>query len=122
MQEIEMQTSEINVEKHTNNKKIVWIVGIFLLVGVVVIVLLLCNLGGTGTYLTYENYCKIQTGMSYNQVVEVLDNHNGTLDSTSSYEDYTFSIYTWSNSSGTRCIVVSFDNGKVSAKSQYGLN
>ena len=105
--------------KRKGGNKAIIIASAVVIIGLIV---LLCCIpfGGGSQWLTYENYLKIQTGMTYNQVVDVLDNHQGELDSTSSYEGYTYSIYSWT--SGSKCIVVSFDNGKVSAKSQFGLN
>lgn len=73
------------------------------------------------TYLTYENYIEIQNGMSYSEVVEILDGHQGKLDTESGYGGYTLRYYTWTNSSATRCIVVGFENNRVCAKSQFGL-
>ena len=114
--------NQTNPPTHTNiNKKVIAIV-ICILVFVVIFAIIISSTAGTKTYLTYDNYRKIQTGMTYNEVVKVLDNHQGDLDISSSYGGYTLAYYTWTNNSGTRCIVVGFENGKVCAKSQYGLN
>ena len=119
---------EINLGNQTNqpthpnsNKKIIGIV-ICIAVFVVILAIIISSPGGTKTYLTYENYMKIQTGMTYGEVVKILNDHQGDLDTSASYGGYTLSYYTWTNSSGTRCIVVGFENGKVCTKSQYGLN
>ena len=74
------------------------------------------------SYLTYSNYIKIQNGMTYSQVVEILGNDPGECTTESGYGGYTLSYYTWTNYSGTKCIVIGFENGKVCTKSQYGLN
>lgn len=115
-------SNQINPTTQPNsNKKIIGIV-ICIAVFVVIFAIIISSTGGTKTYLTYENYMKIQTGMTYSEVVKVLDNHQGDLDTSSSYGGYTLAYYTWTNNSGTRCIVVGFENGKVCTKSQYGLN
>ena len=85
---------------------------------------MLCFFSGCGfldTYLTYENYSKIQAGMTYEEVVNVMQGNEGVLDTTSSYGGYTLSFYTWSDELGFKCIVVGFENGRVSTKSQTGL-
>ena len=71
-------------------------------------------------YLNLENFNKIQIGMTYNEVVEVLENHNGSSDKNSGRGDW---ICTWEDSSGTRKISVRFDeNGIVEKPSQKGLD
>jgi len=107
----------------TNKNK--WIVAViaFIIAFVVVISIILGSRGCSSSvsYLTYENYIKIQNGMSYSEVVEILDGHQGQLDTESGYGGYTLKYYSWTNSSSTRCIVVGFENNRVCAKSQYGL-
>lgn len=105
------------------NKTLNTLMTIFAVVMVAVIIALTIsyNVGGLGGYLTYENYQEIHNGMTYKEVVQVLDGHEGRLDTDAGYGGYTLAYYTWSNSSGTRCIVVGFQNGKVCAKSQLGL-
>ena len=121
MEEINLGNQTNQRSQPPNNKKIFGIV-ICIAVFVVIFAIIISSNGGTKNYLTYENYMKIQTGMTYTEVVKVLENHQGDLDISSSYGGYTLAYYTWTNSSGTRCIVVGFENGKVCAKSQYGLN
>ena len=60
--------------------------------------------------------------MSYLQVVDILDGHEGVLYSYSEYGGYTLAYYTWTNSTASKCIVVGFMNDSVCAKSQYGLS
>lgn len=71
-------------------------------------------------YLTYENYEKIEMGMTYNQVVELFDNHVGKSNRPSGNGTCT---YTWTDNSGTRTVVIAFDaKGRVFNKSEYGLD
>ncbi|MBP3432044.1 MAG: DUF3862 domain-containing protein [Clostridia bacterium] len=122
MEEIEI-SEESEVEE---KKKLPWFaicVGVVLFGLVIALIVLLS--GGKGlssSYLNYDNYLEIKTGMSYSQVVNVLEGHEGELDTYSSYEGYTLAYYTWTNGSSTKCIVVGFENGKVITKTQYGLN
>lgn len=107
----------------TVKNKWIWATVAFVAVFVIVLSITLGSRGCSSNinYLTYDNYMKIQTGMTYTEVVEILDGHQGQLDTESGYGGYTLKYYTWTNSSGTRCIVVGFENGRVCAKSQYGL-
>ncbi len=71
-------------------------------------------------YLNYENYEKIEIGMTYQEVVETLDNHNGRSNKTSGSGSF---ICTWKDRSGSRRISVSFDENGIAYKiSQYGLD
>lgn len=73
-------------------------------------------------YLTYENYSKIRNGMSYGEVVEIFEGHHGTLQTSGGYGDYRLEYYAWTNSFGTKVVVVGFENNKVMTKSQTGLS
>lgn len=111
-------------ERRNKKSAIIFVVAIAVIVGIILsIVIVSSDSGDTqseGT-LTYSNYLKIHDGMTYNEVVDLLGSY-GSLDSSSSYGGYTLAYYSWSNAYGTRCIVVGFENGKVCAKSQYGLD
>ena len=68
-------------------------------------------------YLTLENYEKIEIGMTYDEVVEVLDNHIGIVAGGSG------NVYFWEDSSGERRISVGFGkDDRVHSKSQKGLD
>ena len=122
MEEHKIENSSETKEKTSKNKSFIIFVVIIIVIAAITYFALTSSGGGSSiNYLTYENYTKIQNGMSYSEVVAILGNHQGTLDTTASSGGYTLSYYTWANSSGTRCIVVGFENGKVCAKSQYGL-
>lgn len=125
MEEIKLNDN-FNKETNKKNNKGVWIVVAgFLLLFIIVIAVLFCTSGNDcpiiSDYLTYSNYNQIQNGMSYSQVVDIFDGHQGVLNTSSGYGGYNLAYYTWSNNSGTKCIVIGFENGNVCAKSQYGL-
>ena len=70
-------------------------------------------------YLNYENYEKIEIGMTYEEVVTLLDNHHGKSNTTGRGG----SVYTWSNDSGSCKIVIAFDkDDRVADKRQSGLD
>ncbi len=125
MEESKLNNS-FNEIPNKNNNKGFWI-GItgFLVLFIIVIAVVVGLSGEDGltnsNYLTYSNYTQIQNGMSYSQVVDILDGHQGVLDTSASSGGYTLSYYTWSNRSETKCIIVGFENGRVCAKSQYSL-
>lgn len=70
--------------------------------------------------MTLEKFNKIETGMTYQQVVEIAG-EEGTLSTESSYANQTMKIYYWYASNGISNATISFMNGKVTAKSQIGL-
>ena len=70
--------------------------------------------------LSYNNYMKIKNGMSYEEVTEIFGDE-GELTSSAGYGDYSLKYYTWQNFSGSKIVVVGFENNKVIAKSQIGL-
>ena len=69
---------------------------------------------------TLEKFNQIQTGMTYQEVVEIMG-EEGTLSTESSYGDQTVQIYYWYAKNGISNATISFTNGVVSAKSQIGL-
>lgn len=70
--------------------------------------------------ITLEMYNSIETGMTYDEVVSVLG-ENGAFLSNSKILDSISEIYTWSGTSlGSSCNIT-FQDGKVIAKAQYGL-
>ena len=70
--------------------------------------------------VTLEKFNQIQTGMTYQQVVDIIG-EEGTLSTESSFGNQTMQIYYWYASNGISNTTISFSNGKVSAKSQIGL-
>ena len=71
--------------------------------------------------ITLEKFNQIQTGMTYQQVVEIIG-EEGTLSTESSYSNQTMQIYYWYAKNGISNTTVTFMNGKVTAKSQIGLD
>lgn len=71
--------------------------------------------------VTIEKFNQIETGMTYQQVVDIIG-EEGTLSTESSYGSQTMKIYGWYASNGISNATVSFTNNKVTAKSQIGLD
>ncbi len=74
-----------------------------------------------GALITLDEFNKIETGMSYKDVVNIIG-ANGTLSSESSIGNYTTQIYTWYGSVFGANANVTFQNGKVIGKAQAGLH
>lgn len=82
-------------------------------------VIIISSITDSDDYLNYENYEKIEIGMTYENVVALLDNHHGKSNATGRGG----SVYTWSNDSGSCKIIIAFDKaGLVANKSQSGLD
>lgn len=71
--------------------------------------------------VTLEKFNKLETGMTYKQVVEIIG-EDGTLSTESSYGNQSLKVYYWYSSNGISNATVSFSNGKLTAKSQIGLD
>lgn len=71
--------------------------------------------------LNLEKFNKIETGMTYNQVVEIIG-EEGTVLSETEIANIKTIIYSWygEGSIGANANVT-FQNGKVTAKAQFGL-
>ena len=72
------------------------------------------------TKVTLEKFNKIETGMTYQQVVDIIG-EEGTLSTESSYGNQSMKVYYWYASNKIANATVSFMNDKVTAKSQVGL-
>lgn len=70
---------------------------------------------------TMEKYNQVQTGMTLDQVVEVMGGE-GQLQSDTDVAGTTSQIYSWSGESLGSNMTVTLMNGTVSAKVQYGLD
>ena len=71
--------------------------------------------------VTIEKFNQIETGMTYQQVVDIIG-EEGILSTESSYGSQTMKVYGWYASNGISNATVSFTNNKVTAKSQIGLD
>lgn len=83
-----------------------------------VIILASSLLVGCGDKITLEQYKQIETGMSYEKVVEILG--QGEEVSSSEVSDIKTTMYQWINSDGSN-ISVTLQNEKVVSKAQAGL-
>lgn len=70
--------------------------------------------------MTLSKFNQIENGMTYEEVVAIIGSE-GTLSTESSYGNQTMQVYYWYASNGISNATVSFINGKVTAKSQIGL-
>lgn len=75
--------------------------------------------------VTLEKFNKIETGMTYNEVVEIIG-EEGTLSSESSFGEGTefetnTKIYYWYAENRMSNVLITFSNDKVSSKTQTGL-
>lgn len=110
-----------------------------IIIGIIIVIIGICTIINSGSsnktstnlttstenaqseqYMTLEKFNKIQTGMTYQQVVDIVGTE-GTLSTESSYGSASMKIYYWYSSDGVSNATISFDNDKVSAKSQIGL-
>ena len=71
-------------------------------------------------YATFEKFEKVQNGMTYDEVVQIMG-YDGTLMSDVGDDTYNIKMYYWYGKDGVSNTTISFDNGKVSGKSQIGL-
>lgn len=76
--------------------------------------------GSSTTQVTMEAFNKVENGMSYEQVVEVLGGE-GELMSETELAGMKMSIYTWDGNSTFSSCQITFQDGAVTSKSQYGL-
>jgi hypothetical protein len=82
--------------------------------GFVIMVLLLTGCGVSNTKVTKENYDKLKTGMTYEQVTEIM----GKADTSSESDMGEFGkIELWHYQLGGKAIDVTFENGVVIDKS-----
>lgn len=75
------------------------------------------------TKITLEKFNKIETGMSYEQVVEIIGEEGTTLSETniSGDEKYHTIMYSWKAKNGIANANVTFQGGKVISKAQVAL-
>ncbi|MFW5544102.1 MAG: DUF3862 domain-containing protein [Prevotella sp.] len=73
------------------------------------------------SYITKKEYDKIENGMSYSKVVEIIGS-DGELIAESSVAGYTSKSYSWYGVDGISNANIIFQNGKVASKAQAGLD
>ena len=100
---------EYTFSRHKNIKK-------SLLLVVMILFAFFCGCGSLR--VTRKNYDKIQTGMTFEEVVDILGN-NYEVSADAGYGGISSSAYIWGNEN--KCIVVLFVNNRVFSKSQQGL-
>lgn len=71
------------------------------------------------TGVTMDNYMRVQTGMSYTEVVQILGKH-GTESSRGDVAGFQTVLYTW-QADGVGSMNAMFQNGKLIQKAQFGL-
>lgn len=72
--------------------------------------------------VTYENFEKIKTGMTYAQVVEIFGEEGKIIsDVDVGMEEYATTMYYWYDDTGIANCNVTIQGGKVIAKAQVGL-
>ncbi len=69
--------------------------------------------------ITYANYEAIHTGMTWDQVVKVLGDRAKEMQR-SEFEGNVMAVFNWKGE-GMANIIITFQNGEVSAKGQVGL-
>ena len=85
------------------------------------ICLLFAGCSSDENVMTLEKFNKIEVGMTYEEVVEIVG-CEGELTSEASVGDHHSAIYTWKGKGSVGAnAVITFSNGEVSAKAQAGL-
>ena len=74
----------------------------------------------SGAKATMDAFNQVENGMSYDQVVEIMGGP-GELLSETEIAGMTMSIYTWDGNSLMSSCQITFQDGAVTSKSQYGL-
>lgn len=72
-------------------------------------------------YATIEKFNEIKTGMTYDEVVEIMGSE-GTVVSEAGMDGIVTTIYCWKSMFGVANMNVTITNGKVLAKAQFGLD
>ncbi len=75
---------------------------------------------GSTHNIEYSDYSQVRTGMSYREVVSIIGVEGAEISSFNMY-DIENTIYQWKNSNGSN-ITLTFQNGRLTTKIQFGLN
>lgn len=128
MQKISIDKNSERIQK-TTFKKVIWsAIGISILVFLIGIAIAVsidaARKAKSVEYITYENYSDIQEGMRYQEVVDILDGHEGTygIDRDWLFVTIEREYYKWSNKDKTKSITVYVDSDmRVTDKNEYNL-
>ena len=102
------------------NRRALYAIGGFIICAVILIALLIATLGfHPEARYTAEQYQQLQTGMSYEQVVDVLGHEGEAAEGSSGADDA--QTYIWSNDDGSS-ITVTFTEDAASAIDQEGIS
>ena len=91
---------------------------ILLILSFIIALLLFIN-GCSSTRVTKANYNKIENGMSFDEVVDILG-EDYEISSSAGYGGYNSSCYIWTGFSGANITII-FVNDEVFSKAQAGL-
>lgn len=96
--------------------------GVGVLIALILVAIVVSSSGKPKSGLTYENYLKVQNGMTYTEVCDIFG-QSGIQQSNTEAEGYSLTVYSWEKNStfSYANVVVMFENGKVTSKSQVGL-
>lgn len=128
MQKFSVSKNSERIQKTTFKKGICMVIGLTILIfliGIVITVSIDAARKAKSTeYITYENYSAIQEGMTYEEVVSILDGHEGVYGTKRDWLFTTieYEYYKWSDRDKTKSITVYVDSkGKVSDKDEFNL-
>ncbi len=76
---------------------------------------------GSSVQITMDQYNQVQTGMTYDQVKQIMGG-DGELTSDTKVAGHTSQLYTWSGKSAGSNATVTFTDGAVDSKAQIGLD
>lgn len=126
MREINVCEAGERIQKTTFKKSFWMSIGIALLVFVLGIIIAVSvdaiKKANSTEYITYENYSKIEEGMTYRAVVNILDGHEGTYGVERDWLFVTIEreYYKWSGKDKSITIYVD-SNNRVTDKNEYNL-
>ena len=122
-------------KKRIRDFKVLFVIAlVFIVIAFVVVVLMQSNFNAENTNssyssvvsiassVNYENFEKIQTGMTYEQVVEIFGKEGKIMSTVDiGIEEYATTVYYWYDHTGVANCNVTVQGGKVVAKAQVGL-
>ena len=97
---------------------------LFAIIPVVTAMIVFRVLAKKNSHLSHANFERIEEGMSYEQVVQLMQSHRGELISSSTIDNVTLTYYQWSGWVGyfkRRVFHIQFQNDRVVAKNKNGI-